>query len=396
MGYGKIKVKMDKKEKQEKIVNISKYVGNFKPSRKDITNHQYAKTLVNMFEDLMYEVGEKDDGSEDINHYADSQEWKVDTIYVLGGGSMSPKTLVEKYLDDPVATKKGEFSRTSRANIVGSLIEYLLVVENEEKKDIENLLVISQAIKYFRSLKESLFDGIKQDYQKNAFTKEQQLNYISFKELHNDFYNKIKKRVKNIDEGSWERIELLNVRLLLKLLMEHPSRNEYATLFFIRQQEFRKIKEPTKNYIVIRSNKNPLLSIGKYKTEKIYGRKENVITNKELKHYIMEIYKFTPPEHNEYPVFILPKTQEQWNNHNVSQILNKWSDFYLGKNISSTMIYKIVINDLGLKYKKLIDEGKETDEETKKIKKKLTEYAQTRGHSNATQLNIYIKGSTSD
>jgi hypothetical protein len=403
MGYGKIKVKMDRKEKQEKIVNVSKYLGNFKPKREDITNKQYAKTLVNMFEDLMYEVGEKD--GEDINHYADSKEWKVDDKLILEESHIK----VLNYLYDKRATKKGEFAKSSKSNIITPLIEYLMVLDDEEREGcgcekckkirVEGSIItsnhhkkINESIKFYKAKKEILFDGIKQDYQKNSFTPNQMENYVSFEELHNDFFNKVKKRIKTIGEMSWEKKELLNVRLLLKLLIEHPTRNEYASLHFIKYQKFKKIKEPTKNYIIIKSKKNPVLFIPNYKTDKNYGLKTFEITNKELKFYIKEMYNSIPegsPE--EYPVFILTKTNNMWNNHNVSLILNKWSSLFLKKNISSTLITKIIINDLGIRYKKLLDEGKENEKETQEIKNKLKIYAKTRGHSSDTQLNIYIK-----
>jgi hypothetical protein len=53
------------------------------------------------------------------------------------------------------------------------------------------------------------------------------------------------------------------------------------------------------------------------------------------------------------------------------------------------MIYKIVINDLGLKYKQLLDEGK--IDEASALKTILNEHARIRGHQDTTQLNIYVK-----
>jgi len=72
------------------------------------------------------------------------------------------------------------------------------------------------------------------------------------------------------------------MRLLLRLYLMHPSRNEYADLVMISVKDFNKIQHPMKNYIVFTDRQPCFLSINIYKTMDKYGEKRTPIKDKEL------------------------------------------------------------------------------------------------------------------
>jgi hypothetical protein len=77
---------------------------------------------------------------------------------------------------------------------------------------------------------------------------------------------------------------------------------------------------------------------------------------------------------NEGSVLFTSSTGKPYTRNALSQLLLKTSQKYLGKNISTTMIRKIVLSDL------FADN-----------KKKQQEMAEITGHSVSTMNNVYVK-----
>ena len=73
----------------------------------------------------------------------------------------------------------------------------------------------------------------------------------------------------------------------------------------------------------------------------------------------------------------------------MSQLMTRYSQKHLQKNISSTLIYKIVNQDLGIQFNDALDKN---DLQTAVSSlEKLSENARTRGHSTKIQQDIYLK-----
>ena len=328
------------------IDNLTEIFGNGNPNRKEITNRQYALRLSKLAERF------EDDTGEFLN---------------------DPPPIYEYLQGRPANTQ---------SNVVSSIVEYLNSTNADPKLVAE-----------YKNRKSVIADAIAENYSKNSFSPSQQENFVSGEEF-NDYVNKVSEHFKGLDpivhKGYYE--ELRNVRLLLHLYKNYPSRNEYANLKFITLREYKKFKtNEMLNYIIIRSGKNPLLSVGKYKTDKTYGLKQTEITDPITKKLVKD--HLTTRGYN-YLFTLTKDPSKVWENHNLATILTKWSLHFINKRISSTMIYKIVINELGLEYKKLLDEGKIT--EASKLKAILNEHARIRGHQDTTQLQIYVKKSTED
>ena len=73
----------------------------------------------------------------------------------------------------------------------------------------------------------------------------------------------------------------------------------------------------------------------------------------------------------------------------MSQLMIKYSKKHLGKSISSTMIYKSLIQDISYLYQTAIEN--EDIEDIKKYKEELKKIAKSRGHSMSIQQSIYFK-----
>jgi hypothetical protein len=323
------------------LQTLKEIYSNGNPNRKESTNHNYALRLSKL-----------------------AQRFNDNTDEFL----KTPEPIYEYLQGRPKSTQ---------ANVVSSIVEYLNSTDADKK-----------LIQEYKNRKSVLADAVAENYNKNTFSPSQQENFVSSEEF-NDYINQVSKYFEGLDpivhKSHYE--EVRNVRLLLHLYKNYPSRNEYANLKFITLREFKKFKtNEMLNYIIIRSGKNPLLSVGKYKTDKTYGLKQTEITDSMTKRLVKDHLRSRGYNY----LFTLTKDPSKvWENHNLATILTKWSNHFIKKRISSTMIYKIVINDLGLKYKQLLDEGK--IDEASALKTILNEHARIRGHQDTTQLNIYVK-----
>ena len=328
---------------------LIKIFSDFRPDCKEKTCKQYAMTLSKI--------------SKDINKDKDYN----------GDEYLENPQLVFDYL-----ANKGS-AKSTQANVLSTIIIYL----DSKKRDTTP----------YKKQKYLLDESIELHYNSGKPTELQINNWTSLKSI-NDMVGKLDSLCDEpMGENAsynetWTRKEMEQVRLLFHLLLKHPSRNEYGCLQFISYRNFKKLMPQTidKNYIVIRSGKDPQLVISQYKTQKTYGLKETFITDKFLKKLIMKTYKKIGQEY----LFTYPKKQSWggcWSNNYVSQMLAKWTSQMLGKNISSTILYKIIIHELGVSY----DQSLKTEnwELAEKVKEKLQEYAKSRGHSFKIQKKVY-------
>ena len=281
--------------------------------------------------------------------------------------------------------KNGEYglpSNTTQIGMINPISEYCLAI-NEH-------ILANEYLKY----KNVIDDKIKSTYQKNGgITNIQKENIISYEDLVTYTY-KIDSEIKIYEDKPlktftevWMLNDLKAVKILMRLYLLHPSRNEYAGLKFITLRDYRKLKQPEYNYVVI-GQKFSYLSITNYKTSGKYGLKLSQITDKPLLKMLKSLKNVRDFEEKEN-LFYLQKTGMPWDNYNLCNILTKFSKKYMdGKSIGSTLIYKIVIAEAGLNY----NEALENDDIVNAIKfnEILAKYARSRGHSQKVQKDFYI------
>ena len=312
----------------------------YKPNRSLSTNKQYA-TRVNK----LVKKGVKIDDLDEINDYLD------------------------------------QFKSTTRSNIYTALIDYHQM-KNSDPNLIEELQKLHSAT--VEIYKEKQKDGMFLESQKDNFINSSQL--FGFIDLIDNM----------IHNEKWERkktfpaVDYLNLRLMLQLLINHPSRNEYATLQTIKEKDYKKIKpnsmEWYRNYLVWKGRpKKYTLHIADYKTFQVYGLKQAEVTNPKLIRALdmNRLMNGCPA-----PLFMLSSGQPM-NNNTMCQLLTKYTKKHLGKSVSSTIIYKSLIQELSNHYKKAVQD--EDVENIKHFQEKLKHFSQSRGHSPQTQSIIYFK-----
>ena len=279
-------------------------------------------------------------------------------------------------------SKDGEHTLPTDATKIGNLnpiIEFL---------HLTNEFIIKEQ---YQDVKKVIDDRIQKKYEKsNGLTEKQNDNIIEYQELL-DYYDKLKEECKIYEEkplkshlDEWEIINLNSMCLLMKLMLCHPSRNEYASLRFIPLVEYKKIKKPELNYVVL-GQKKCYLSISNSKTSDVNNVKVTEIINKDL---IKSLKKWKTSLGDEDRLFIAPKTNKQWSNDQLCQMMTKYSSRLINKSIGSTIMYKIIIKELGKHYNEAMDDENFT--EAIKCNKILETYAKTRGHSQNIQKKIYI------
>mgnify|MGYP003624801348 FL=1 len=279
---------------------------------------------------------------------------------------------------------EGKECLPSPATQVGNfnpIIEYLLLID-------EHVLA-----EEYNKVKRVIDDKVFKSYQKGShLTKTQSTNIISYEDLVK-YMEKIDEEITiceakplktHLDE--WCIEELKSLKILMRLYVLHPSRNEYATLRFIGLREYKKLKQPEFNYIVIGAAKT-YISITNYKTSDKYGMKLNQITDKSLIKMLKDLKKVRDFEERDH-LFYLTKTGTPWDNNNLCAVMTKCSKKLIGKNIGSTLLYKIVIQEAGLNY----NEALKNDDMVSAVKYDaiLAKYAKSRGHSQQIQKIAYM------
>ena len=273
-------------------------------------------------------------------------------------------------------------------NNVDDVIHFICKVPNNRKdKNGEHIL----ADEYLK-IKKIIDDTIDNIYKKNnGLTQLQEENIISYEDLLN-YCELINKEILSYDTkpilshiDNWNIEDLKSIQILMRLYLLHPSRNEYASLKFITLRDYKKLKAPELNYIVLGTKKS-FISITNYKMSEKYGVKLQEIVDKKLLK-MLRVWRTKRTQQGTDNLFLLAKTGAQWENQNLCLVLTKFSKKLINKNIGSTLIYKIVISEAGYSY----DQAVKNDDFTSAIKfnEVLEKFAKSRGHSQKVQKEFY-------
>lgn len=224
---------------------------------------------------------------------------------------------------------------------------------------------LDEYIAEYDKMRDALNDRYTEEQKTGIISKKQSPNFISVEEL-TAFTKQLKREVSYEEKKGDTNIRM--VSMLFEILTRYPVRNDLAGLTLISETKEKKLTQEDKasvNYLV-KTTDGFLLIDNMYKTSKKYGEKRIPITddalNKSLRSYI-RIGKFKMGE------VLFPITTNY-----LSQLLIKYSQKYIQKNISTTMIRKIITSDKFL-------EQKEEQEA----------HANILGHSVGVENQVYIK-----
>jgi len=170
-------------------------------------------------------------------------------------------------------------------------------------------------------------------------------------------------------------MELIQKYLVASLYLIHlPRRNVYANTEIIKNKDFNKLPDQERdsnNYLVINSRNSKFFSFGNYKSVKHHGV-QKIKVERKLNSIINLWLNFNKSKH-----LLLNSQGGKLSTNGLTKFLHKVFS-PLGKNISSSMIRKIILTE---KY------GDESS-----IKEK-TETATKMGHSVEEQQKTYVKKS---
>ncbi len=233
---------------------------------------------------------------------------------------------------DKVKEKLSEKHFTTQRNYYNSII-ILLMALGKDKELIEKYNNIRDELnaKYL----ENQSSGVISEKQKNSF--------ISIEELR-AFIEMIRKdlnipKLKKKDTISPTENKLLMAYTILSILIENPMRNDLSNMKIIGKKGYNSLSDKEKkddNYLVIEKG-SLMFILNDYKTSKKYLEKKIKISKplEKIIRMYMRINKLGVGD----TLFPLSR-------NSISQLLIKTSKKYINKNISTTIIRKIVASDL--------------------------------------------------
>jgi len=265
----------------------------------------------------------------------------------------------EKTADEIVETILAyEMSQTYKRNVLQASTVLLTSVENKE--DYKEMTDKFRA-EMFKLNKD--YEKQHEDNPYDVISQNQKDNMITYEELR-DYIEKVKA---DIDKEE----ELLIAYVILESLFWVPVRNDHAGLIYIGKRDFMHERVPGKNYLVDTVNKKMTFVYYQDETTTKTRPKEQQDLPKDLqtiwKSYIRKMnYKKGD--------VIIPLTENQ-----LTKLLIKTSERYIGKRVSTTLIRHIVAYH------------RNGGKAGKKQKQEQIELAEAMGHSVAVQDKIYNK-----
>jgi integrase len=272
----------------------------------------------------------------------------------------NPKDVIEKLEDKHY---------TSKRNTLNAVIIFLMALNHDEK--------YNDLINSYQKIRDELNDKYVEDQQSGKISSKQKDNFVELNEIMSmiDTMRKeiVKQNLKNKETLTGKEKELIMVFTIFSFLVEYPLRNDLSGMKYISKTDYNKLTEDDKkegNFLV--KNKNKLMMIlNQYKTSKKYGEKVIEI-NPEISKVLRMYIRLTDKKIGD--VLFTNSKDNAISRNGISQLLIKTSKKYLGKNISTTMMRKIVVSD------KFAD-----------VKEEQKELANIMGHDVGTQNLVYVK-----
>ena len=259
---------------------------------------------------------------------------------------------------DKVLAILGDLSDSTRKNYINSVIVYLQAIDGDVSLISKYQKVRDELSKKYVDAQES---GVISDKQKNNFATTEDITSMI-------------KRMKN-DLSKSADLELYQAYMLFNIYLKLPLRNDVAGMISMKESDFKKLKDNTKvNYIVVGKSKIDLI-LNNYKTKKTYGQKIIEVEDQQLKKLLRQFIKRVG-----FGIMFTQKNGEPMSRNRITQILIKYSEKYMNKRVSSTLLAKAYLSG---KYSGV----------PKEIHKEMVKDANVRGHSVGVQQMIYNKSS---
>jgi len=250
---------------------------------------------------------------------------------------------------------------TSQRNYYNAIIVFLQAIDYDK-----------ELIEKYNKVRDSLNKQYEDENANGVISEKQKVNFVDLSEL-NSMVEHMRNDLVKLDYKKKElkgtAKSLLQAYVIFSIHLKLPLRNDLAGMTSISKRNYNKLNETEKkehNYLVVEKTKMWFV-LNKYKTSKKYEELDIDIP-KDLEK-TLRIYLRVNGNG------VLFKSAEKPLTRNaLSQLLIKHSKKYISKNISTTMLRKIVLSD------KFGD-----------LKKEQKEMSKITGHSVDTMNKVYIK-----
>jgi len=275
---------------------------------------------------------------------------------------------------DAVMDKISHLHYTSQRNALNPVIVLLLALNEDKKYD--------ELIKSYSKIRDGFNLKYEEEQKSGKISEKQKGNFVEMDAI-DEMLNKMEKEIrvnklKKKAELTGKEKELFMVFTLFNWLKRIPTRNDMAGQILINKSMVKNLTEEEKkntNYLVKEKSKMYGL-YNDYKTSSKYGEKIIEIP-KDLEKIINVYIRATNKKVGD--VLFVNSMGTPLNRNQISQLLIKTSKLYLQKNISTTIMRKIVASyHFG-------------DKEYQEKKKEQAVLAHNMGHSTSVQDKVYIK-----
>lgn len=268
---------------------------------------------------------------------------------------------------EDVMEKLSDLHYLSQRNILNAVVVLLMALNHNEKYD--------KLLEEYGSLRDGLNDKYSDEQKSGIISDKQSKNFATTEEVFTminkmaDELKPLKKKSK--DDITKKEMQLLQAFVLFNIYARMPFRNDVAGMEAIQKRAYNKLSEEekkAKNFLVVEKN-GLFFVLNKYKTAKKYEELDLPIEDPTLKKILRYYLKM-----NGMGVLFKTSTGKALTRIELSKVLLKYSQKYMGKSISTTLLRKIYLSS---KYGNM--------------KEELEKDNKVMGHSKAVALDTYVK-----
>ena len=281
-----------------------------------------------------------------------------------------------KFLDDidKVKEKLNHLHYTSQRNYFNSIIILLMALNSDKKYD--------KLIEEYNEIRDEGNKKYQDDNATGVISDKQKANFVDLSEVQN-MINTMDKEIKDKGLKKKETLTgkekmLIQVFILFNIYTRLPMRNDVSGMTITTKRIYNKLTEDQKkdnNYLVIEKNKM-FFVLNQFKTSAKY-KELDIDIPKDLEKLLRFYIKVNGLSNGD--TLFTSTTGKPLSRNALSQLFIKTSQKYMSKNISTTMLRKIVLSD------KFAD-----------VKKEQEDMAEVTGHSVATMNKVYVKQKEAD
>jgi len=278
------------------------------------------------------------------------------------------------FLDNPknVMEKIEALHYTTQRNFLNAIIVLLMALNHDEKYD--------KLLKEYGDLRDEFNNKYDEENKSGIISDKQSKNFATIEEVY-EMINKMGAELKpikkkNKDDITKKEMNLLQAFVLFSIYSKYPMRNDVSQMEAISKRDYNKLKEEdkkSKNYLVVHKG-GLFFVLNKFKTSKRYEQINIEIDDPQVKKLLRYYLRI-----NGMGILFKSSTGKPLTRIEISKTLLKYSQKYMGKSISSTLLRKIYLSS---KYGDM--------------KKELEKDNQIMGHSKEVALDTYVKEAQKD